>query len=67
MEHAAQWYGISANRVHRGLAELRTVGLLDMKVTSRPAPPTDRRVTFERHYTLRAPLRTADEPSEGLP
>lgn len=67
VEHAAQWYGISANRVHRGLAELRTVGLLDMKVTSRAAPLTDRGVTFERHYTLRPPLRTADEPSEDLP
>ena len=59
LEHAAKWYGLSANRLHRGLSELRAVGLLDMKVTSRPAPLTDRGLTFERHYTLRA-LRTAD-------
>ena len=64
VEHAAQWYGVSANRVHRGLSELRTVGLLQMRVTSRPAPLTDRGVTFERHYTLRAPMRMISEPED---
>lgn len=62
VEHAAQWYGTSANRIHRGLSELRAVGLLDMSVTSRPAPLTERGVTFERHYTLRPPLRTPTWP-----
>jgi len=63
VEHAAQWYGISADRIHRGLTELRAFGLLKMSVTSRPAPLTDRGVTFERHYTLRPPLRMDDEPA----
>lgn len=61
VEHAAEWYGLSANRIHRGLTELRAVGLLGMTVTSRLAPLTDRGVTFERHYTLRAPLRPSND------
>jgi len=66
VEHAARWYGISVNRVHRGLTELRAVGLLEMTVTSRPAPLTERGLTFERHYTLRTPLRTPDDHSGEL-
>lgn len=59
VEHAAKWYSLSATRIHDGLSELRALGLLAMRVESRPAPLTERGVTFERHYTVRPPLSRA--------
>ncbi|MTD47725.1 hypothetical protein GKE82_26345 [Conexibacter sp. W3-3-2] len=55
--HAAKWYGLSATRIHDGLTQLRHLDLLEMRVVSRPAPLTERGVTFERYYTLKPPLR----------
>ncbi len=63
VEHAAKWYSLSATRIHDGLSELRTLGLLEMRVVSRSAPLTERGVTFERHYAVRAPLRAAPQQS----
>jgi hypothetical protein len=60
VEHAARWYGISVDRVHQGLRELRALALLDMRTVRRSAPLTERGFTYERHYTLRPPFRLDD-------
>jgi hypothetical protein len=60
VEHAARWYGLSSTRIHDGLKELRTFGLLGMRVESRKAPLTERGVTFERHYRMLAPFADSD-------
>ena len=57
VEHAADWYSLSPTRLHTGLSELRALGLLDMRIERRSAPLTERGVTFDRHYQLRAPFR----------
>lgn len=61
VEHGARWYGLSPERIQAGLATLRALGLLSMRTVRRSAPLTERGVTFERRYSLRAPFRGLED------
>lgn len=55
-EHAAGWYGISADTLQRGLDELRSVDLLDVTPRRVAAPRTRRGWTYVNEYRLRGPF-----------
>lgn len=55
-ERAPDWYGISADTAQRGLATLRDHGLLDLNVTSKPAPLAPAGFAVVHEYTLQAPF-----------
>lgn len=64
-ERAAKWYGISADTLERGLAELRKLDLVDSKPVKRKAPRTRFGYTLAAEYRLlepfgRTPSRSAD-------
>lgn len=61
VEHGARWYGVSPERIQRGLQTLRALGILAMRTVRRDAPLTERGFTFERHYTLKPPFRGMDD------
>jgi hypothetical protein len=51
-----KWYGVSADSAERGLHELQAEGLLDRKLTVKPAPLAPSGITQEYRYTLRPPF-----------
>jgi hypothetical protein len=51
-----EWYGVSADSAERGLQELRDKGLLDRKLTVKPAPLAPLSITQEYRYTIRPPF-----------
>jgi hypothetical protein len=51
-----RWYGVSADSAERGLHELQAKGLLERKLTVKPAPLAPSGVAQEFHYTLRPPF-----------
>lgn len=61
VEHGARWYGVSPERVQRGLKELLGFNLLTVKTHRREAPLTERGYTFDRRYTLRPPFRELED------
>ena len=67
-EHAAAWYGISADTLQRGIDELRDLGLLDVTPRRIAAPRTRRGWTYVNEYRLLGPFakteRASDEQSE---
>jgi DNA-binding transcriptional ArsR family regulator len=52
----SRWYGLSADTAERGLAKLRSLGLLERELHFKPAPLTDQGWTKEYTYRLRAPF-----------
>ncbi|WP_323670760.1 hypothetical protein [Candidatus Poriferisodalis multihospitum] len=56
IEHAPDWYGVSADTAQRGLAGLRTRDLLDVDVRVKTAPLSPTGATTEHLYTLKAPF-----------
>jgi hypothetical protein len=69
-EHAARWYGVSADTLQRGLDELRDLGLLKVWTRAKKAPRTRFGFTMENHYALqgafvRAPLETTQADEVG--
>ena len=62
IERAKDWYGISADTVQRGLAELEQHGLLDIDVQYKPAPLAPEGYTQDRRFTLRAPFGPLRKP-----
>lgn len=55
-EKTKGWYGISTESAERGLRALKDVGLLDRKVTVKPAPLSPLGKTQEYRYTLARPF-----------
>jgi hypothetical protein len=55
-EHAAVWYGVSADTLQRGLDELRDLGLLKVWQRAKKAPRTRFGYTRENHYALQGPF-----------
>lgn len=55
-EHAAGWYGISADTLQRGLDELRELELLKVWTRAKKAPRTRFGYTVENHYALQGPF-----------
>lgn len=55
-EHAAGWYGVSADTLQRGLDELRDLGLLKVWSRAKKAPRTRYGFTLENHYALQGPF-----------
>ena len=55
-EHAATWYGVSADTLQRGLDELRDLGLLKVWNRAKKAPRTRFGYTMENHYALQGPF-----------
>lgn len=55
-EHAAIWYGVSADTLQRGLDELRNLGLLKVWSRAKKAPRTRFGFTMENHYALQGPF-----------
>lgn len=55
-EHAAHWYGISADSLQRGLDELRKLELLKVWSRAKKAPRARFGVTMENHYALQGPF-----------
>jgi hypothetical protein len=51
-EHAAGWYGVSADTLQRGLDELGDLGLLKVWSRAKKAPRTRYGFTLENHYAL---------------
>lgn len=58
-EHAAGWYGISADTLQRGLDELRDLGLIKVWSRAKKAPRTRFGYTVENHYALQGPFARA--------
>jgi hypothetical protein len=55
-EHAARWYGLSADTLQRGLDELRELELLKVWSRAKKAPRTRFGYTVENHYALQGPF-----------
>ena len=55
-EHAAGWYGVSADTLQRGLDELRELGLLKVWSRAKKAPRTRYGFTVQNHYALQGPF-----------
>ena len=55
-ERAADWYGLSADTLQRGLDELRDLGLLKVWSRAKKAPRTRFGFTLENHYALQGPF-----------
>jgi hypothetical protein len=55
-ERAGEWYGLSRDTVRRGIAELRSHGLLTMRMTWRATLRSPTGATEERRYTLAGPF-----------
>lgn len=55
-EHAAGWYGISADTLQRGLDDLRELELLKVWTRAKKAPRTRFGYTVENHYALQGPF-----------
>lgn len=62
-EHAAGWYGVSADTLQRGLDELRELNLLKAWSRAKKAPRTRFGFTSENHYALLEPF--ARPPTGG--
>jgi hypothetical protein len=58
-ERAAQWYGISADTLQRGIDELRELELVKVWSRAKKAPRTRLGYTVESHYALREPFARA--------
>jgi hypothetical protein len=58
-ERAAQWYGISADTLQRGIDELRGLELIKVWPRAKKAPRTRLGYTVESHYALRDPFARA--------
>lgn len=56
IERARNWYGISADTVQRGLAELEKANLIEVDVQYRKEPLAPVGYTQDRHFTLKAPF-----------
>jgi DNA-binding transcriptional ArsR family regulator len=55
-EWMTRWYGLSADTAERGLAKLRSLGLLDREMHYKSAPLTDQGWTREYTYRLKPPF-----------
>jgi len=64
-EHAAGWYGISADTLQRGLDELRDLGLLQIWRRPKTAPLARYGVTYENFYRLQGPFVRASQEGEA--
>lgn len=53
---APSWYGISADTLHKGLADLETHGLITYENRSRTDWTADEVTSVQRHYTLLPPF-----------
>lgn len=62
VEKGPDWYGISADTVQRGRAELEKHNLLDTKVDYKKAPLSPLGYTEERHFTLKSPFGPLRKP-----
>jgi len=56
IEHAANWYGFSAESMRHGLKNLQLLGLLEHRTITRPAPLSRIGYHSERRYRLSGPL-----------
>lgn len=59
IEHAASWYGFSAESLRTGLKQLQLLGLLKHRVVTQPAPLTRLGYRTERRYRLAGALAQA--------
>jgi hypothetical protein len=71
-EHAAGWYGVSADTLQRGLDEIRELELLKVWTRAKKAPRTRFGYTMENHYALqgqfaRAPIEPTDDAQAAAP
>ena len=64
-EHAAGWYGISADTLQRGLDELRDLGLLQVWTRAKKAPRARYGTTLENFYRLQGPFVRAPLVGDG--
>lgn len=65
-ERAAEWYGISADTLERGLQELRALDLIKSWSRTKKAPRTRFGYTTVAHYALREPFaRPPASPAEA--
>ncbi|MDP8909980.1 MAG: hypothetical protein M3N47_12905 [Chloroflexota bacterium] len=58
IEHAANWYGFSAESMRHGLRTLQLLGLLEYRTSTYPAPLSRLGYHSERRYRLTGPLAT---------
>jgi hypothetical protein len=63
-EHAAGWFGVSADTLQRGLDELRDYGLLAIEQRRIAAPRTRQGWTVVNEYGLLAPFAKAIRPTD---
>lgn len=62
-EHAARWYGISADTLQRGLDELRDASLLSVTPRRTAAPRVRQGWTMVNQYRLLAPFDKPEMPA----
>ena len=65
-ERAAQWYGISADTLQRGLDELRQHELIKVWSRTKKAPRSRYGYTSENHYALQGPFARAPIATEEV-
>jgi len=56
IEDAPSWYGVSADTAQRGLAGLRSRGILEVDTRTKTAPLSPTGTTTEHRYTLQPPF-----------
>jgi hypothetical protein len=66
IEHAANWYGFSAESMRHGLKTLQLLGLLEYRVVSTPAPLSRLGYRTERRYRLAGALSAFHQPSDVI-
>jgi len=66
-EHAAGWYGVSADSLQRGLDELRELELLQVWQRPKKAPTARYGITYENFYRLQGPFVRTPEDGERAP
>lgn len=66
-ERGPEWYGISADTIERGVADLEAHGLLQVDRVSKVAPLAPEGYTIENRYTLRAPFGPRGVRAKGAP
>jgi hypothetical protein len=66
-ERGGEWYGVSRDTIRRGVAGLRELELLTMRISLRQTPLSPTGATEQRRYTLQGPFAAKHRRARQLP
>ena len=66
-EKGPDWYGLSADTIERGAADLSEHGLVEVRKVAKKAPLAPEGYTIEKRYTLQSPFGPRGVLAKGAP